>query len=98
MQWATDTISLVMQRSAGPWVRESSRNVRYAARMLRKNPAFSIAAILTLGLCIGVNTAIFSVVDATLLRPLPYPEPDRLATVLTTYRSKGMQNEEIAQT
>ena len=66
--------------------------------MMRKNPAFSIAAILTLGLCIGVNTAIFSVVDATLLRPLPYPEPDRLATVLTTYRSKGMQNEEIAQT
>ena len=80
------------------WVREILRDFRYAARMVRKNSAFSIAAILTLGLCIGLNTAIFSVVDATLLRPLPYPEPDRLATVLTTYRSKGMQNDEIAQT
>ena len=74
------------------------RELRYAARTLRKSPAFTLAVVLTLGLCIGVNTAIFSVVDAVLLRPLPYPEPDRLATLFTTYRSKGAQDDEMGQT
>jgi predicted permease len=59
------------------------RDLRYAFRMLRKTPGFTLIALVTLAVGIGVNTAVFTVVNALLFRPLPFPAPERLATIIT---------------
>ncbi len=63
------------------------KDVRYAARALARNPGFSAVAIVTLALGIGANSAIFSVLDAALIQPLPYPAPDRLVILWGEYRA-----------
>ena len=67
----------------GRWLEDLGRDIRCAARTLRKNPAFAITAAATLALAIGTNTAMFSVLNAVLLRPLPYRSPEQLAMLWT---------------
>jgi putative ABC transport system permease protein len=73
------------------WFEQFGDDVKFAWRQMRRAPAFTLVATLTLALGIGANSAIFALVDATLLRPLPYREPDRLVAIwersATTARS-----------
>ena len=75
-----------------------TRDVRFALRLLRRSPAFTVTAVLTLTLAIAINTAVFSVVDAVLLKPLPYPQPSKLALVTTTRRAAGAVETDHGQT
>jgi putative ABC transport system permease protein len=78
---ATQVKELVRDQSAGAWLERLGEDLRYGLRMLRRNPGFSAVTVLTLALGIGANTALFSVVHALLLRPLPYADADRLIYV-----------------
>ena len=68
------------------------RDVRYGFRTLCKTPMFAVVAILTLALGVGANTAIFSIVNAVLLRPLPYPEPERLVRIFFNEPGVGLRD------
>ena len=81
-----------------PLVETVLRDTRYALRMFRRTPGFTAAAVLTLAVAIGVNTAVFSIADTFLLRPLPYPESQRLAVVSTLLGGEGPSVEETSQT
>ena len=69
------------------------RQLRYAYRMLRKTPGFTITALLTLAVCLGANLTIFAVINSILLRPLPFPDSNRLVTIFNTYPKAGVDRD-----
>lgn len=71
------------------WLSNLPQDLRFALRRLRRTPTFTVTALLTIALCIGANLAIFAVVDAIVLRPLPFPESDRLVTIFNSYPGAG---------
>src|SRR5438034_6901700 len=68
-------------------------NLRFAFRQLCKAPAFTVSALATVAICLGANLAIFAVIDSILLRPLPFPNADRLVTIFNTYAKAGVEND-----
>jgi len=78
------------------WLEQTARDARHAGRRLRSAPGFTVAAVLTIGLGIGATTAIYSVVDAVLLRPLPYPRPDRLVRIVQQNSPENRWNLSVA--
>jgi putative ABC transport system permease protein len=72
------------------------QDVRFAWRLLRRTPGFTMAAVLALALGIGATTAVFTLLDRVVLRPLPYPDPDRLAMVWDTNPGKALTHERIS--
>jgi hypothetical protein len=66
------------------------QDLKFGLKMLWKEKAFSVTALLTLALCIGANTAIFTVLNTVILNPLAYPEPERLVTLYNIYPGVGV--------
>jgi len=68
-------------------------DLRYAFRQLRKAPGFTATALATIAICLGANLAIFGIINSILLRPLPFPDADRLVTIYNTYPNAGVEND-----
>ncbi|HEV8618813.1 MAG TPA: ABC transporter permease, partial [Candidatus Udaeobacter sp.] len=68
-------------------------DLRFAFRQLRKAPAFTVTALATVAICLGANLAILAVIKSILLRPLPFPQSDRLVTIFNTYPKAGVEND-----
>ena len=88
-----ETILGIFRTAPGEHLAMFRQDAGFALRMMRKSPGFTLAAILTLGLGIGANSAIFSVVNAVLLKPLPYEHGDRLVTLQQQAPRAGMLNQ-----
>ncbi|MGH9908205.1 MAG: ABC transporter permease [Pyrinomonadaceae bacterium] len=79
-------------RATIPFLESVVQDLRFTLRQLLRNPSVTVAAVLTLAAAIGANTAIFSVVNAVLLRPLPYPNSDRVVNITTTSSLRGLDD------
>src|SRR5438874_10534581 len=74
-------------------VTSEMNDLKFAFRQLRKAPAFTITALATIAICLGANLAIFAVINSVLLRPLPFPQSERLVTIFNTYPKAGVEND-----
>ncbi|HLL70414.1 MAG TPA: ABC transporter permease, partial [Pyrinomonadaceae bacterium] len=80
----------------GGWLESCWQDIRYGVRMLGRKPGFTFVAVLTLALGIGANTAIFSMVNAVLLRPLPFREPERIMTLWENNLKDGIERDDVS--
>ncbi|MES2695984.1 MAG: ABC transporter permease [Verrucomicrobiota bacterium] len=78
------------------WLENAVSDIRYGVRVLLRAPGFALAAIVSLAIGVGANTAVFSIVNGVLLRPLPYPDAERLVTVWTENRRQGANRQTSA--
>ena len=87
------TMDALRDQRGLPWLDDLTRDLRHGVRTLGRTPTFTAVVLLTLAIGIGANTAVFSVVNSVLLRPLPYPQPERLVAVWQTAPgAAGMSN------
>src|SRR6188508_3233486 len=82
--------------SSAAWVDDTRRDLRHALRTLRRAPGFTAAVVLTLALGIGANTAVFSVISGVVLKPLGYPEGQRIVAVLNRWTDTGRITQSLA--
>ena len=89
----SQTMDTLRDQRGLPWVDDLTRDLRHGVRTLRRTPTFTTVVLLTLAIGIGANTAVFTVVNSVLLKPLPYPHPDRLVALWhTAPGASGMSN------
>ena len=87
---ASQAMDALRDQRGLPWLDDLTRDVRHGLRTLRRTPVFTAVALLTLALGIGANTAIFSIVNGVILRPLDYPKPEQLMYLTTEFPALGL--------